>query len=146
VRVRELLGQKPSKLVTIGPDEHLAEAVRLLMANNVGGLPVMSADGRVLGFLAERDVVRAVREHTGSVHHLRVDHVMRPAPCCEAQDSLEEVMQRMTAERLRHLVVRDDGRVVGVISVGDIVKYRLKQLETETGILRDYVAAQRAAR
>lgn len=146
MRVRDLLAQKPNKLITIEPDAHLGSAVGLLMAHSVGGLPVMNGDGRVLGFLAERDVVRAVREHAGSVHNLRVDHVMRSAATCEAQDTLEEVMQRMTAERLRHLVVRENGRAIGVISVGDIVKHRLEQLETETSVLRDYVAAQRAVR
>jgi signal-transduction protein with cAMP-binding, CBS, and nucleotidyltransferase domain len=69
---------------------------------------------------------------------------MRPAATCEAGDGVVQVMRRMTAERLRHLVVRDGDEIAGVISVGDIVKDRLEQLETETGVLRDYVAAQRA--
>jgi CBS domain-containing protein len=146
VRVRDVLGQKPSRLVTVEPDAHLGAAVALLMGNDVGGLPVISRDGRMLGFLSERDIVRAVREHAGSVQHVRVDHVMRSGATCDADDGLREVMQRMTTERLRHLVVQDGGRAIGVISVGDIVKHRLEQLETETGVLRDYVAGQRAVR
>jgi CBS domain-containing protein len=68
----------------------------------------------------------------------------RPAPTCRADDPLPGVMARMTRNRLRHLVVVGDDGIVGVVSVGDLVKHRLEQLETETGVLRDYVAAQRA--
>jgi CBS domain-containing protein len=124
----------------------MREAVRLLVAHNIGGLPVVSANGALIGFIAERDVVRVVHENPGAIQHLPVAVIMRPAPFCDADDALEEVMRRMTRERLRHLVVRDNGRAIGVISVGDIVKQRLEQLETETSVLRDYVAAQRASR
>ena len=144
MRVRDLLGRKPSSVTTIDPKADLASAVRLLMGLNIGGLPVVGSDGTPVGFLAERDVVRVVHEHRGDVANLRVNDVMRVPPICEIDDSLEQVMRRMTRERLRHLVVLEHGRIVGVISVGDMVKYRLEQLETETGVLRDYVAGQRA--
>jgi signal-transduction protein with cAMP-binding, CBS, and nucleotidyltransferase domain len=75
-----------------------------------------------------------------------VERIMQRPPICRAEDTLHEVMSRMTRERLRHLVVVDEGRTIGVISVGDLVKYRLEELELEAGTLRDYVAAQRAAR
>ncbi len=71
---------------------------------------------------------------------------MRPAAFCDPDDTIEAVMQQMTNERVRHLVVRENGRLLGVVSVGDMVKYRLSQLETETAVLRDYLAAQRASR
>jgi CBS domain-containing protein len=145
VRVRDLLARKPSKLVSVEPDAHIGTAIALLMAHNVGGLPVMSADGSILGYVAERDIVRAVRLHGGTFHALRVDQIMQSAPLCDADDTIEQIMLRMTMDRLRHLVVRDGGRIVGVVSVGDIVRYRLEELETETGVLRDYVAAHRAA-
>jgi CBS domain-containing protein len=114
--------------------------------HNVGGLPVVNADGTPIGFVAERDVVRVVHENPDNAHRLPVTAIMREAPFCRADDALEEVMWRMTRERLRHLVVRDGERAVGVISVGDIVKHRLEQLETETNVLRDYLAGQRAGR
>jgi CBS domain-containing protein len=99
----------------------------------------------VVGFVAERDIVKALEASREQAVRLPVQQVMRrPAPTCGSEDSLQEVMARMTRDRLRHLVVVDAGRIAGVISVGDIVKYRLEQLETETGVLRDYVAAQRA--
>ncbi len=144
MRVRDLLARKPSKLITIEPDAHIGTAIALLMAHNVGGLPVMDPRGNLLGYIVERDIVRAVRLHGGTFHDLRVNQIMEPAPVCDADASIEEVMLRMTMERLRHLVVRDGGRIVGVISVGDIVRHRLEELETERGVLRDYVAAHRA--
>ena len=146
MRVRDLLALKHSRVITVGSQEDLAAAIGLLMRQNIGGLPVLAPNGTAVGFVAERDIVRAVQEHRGEVHHLRVLDVMRPPPICEGDDTLEQVMRRMTREHLRHLVVRDSGKIVGVISVGDIVKHRLEQLETETGVLRDYVAGQRATR
>jgi CBS domain-containing protein len=146
VRVRDLLAQKPRKLVTIDSRALLHEAIALLMTHNIGGLAVLSAEGALVGFLAERDIVRATRLHARTFYELRVEQVMRPAPLCDIDERLEPIMQRMTAERLRHLVVCEDGKPVGIVSVGDIVRYRLEQLEAEAGVLRDYVAAQRAAR
>jgi CBS domain-containing protein len=133
-------------MVAVEPKAELEAAVRLLVEKNIGGLSVVAPNGKLVGFLAERDVARAVHEHRGNVRHLLVENVMRPAPTCEGDDSLDDVMRRMTNQRLRHLVVQDDGRIIGVISVGDIVKQRLGQLETEAGVLRDYVTAQRASR
>lgn len=146
MRVRDLIGQRTAGLITVEPKTEVGTAIRLLFSNHIGGLPVLAANGTAVGFIAERDIVRAMYENLGPVRHLRVQDIMRPAPICDADDSVEEVMRRMTAERLRHLVVRDNGRVIGVISVGDMVKHRLGQLETETAVLRDYVAAQRASR
>jgi CBS domain-containing protein len=91
-------------------------------------------------------VVREVQEHGEAVHQLRMQQIMRPAPTCQPDESLPDVMRRMTSQRHRHLVVQEHGRLAGVISVGDIVKQRLEELELETGVLRDYVAGQRAAR
>lgn len=142
--VRELLRSKRSGVVTVAPDDTLGEAARLMMRNDIGGLPVVSADGRPLGFIAEREVVRAVDRNGGAIQHLTVRSSMRPLPLCSADDSLQEVMGRMTRDRLRHIVVTDGSAIAGIVSVGDIVKHRLEQLEMETGVLRDYVIAQRA--
>ncbi len=146
MRVRDLVSQRTANLITVEPRADLSTAVKLLFSHNIGGLPVVAADGTVVGFIAERDLVRALSENPGPGHRVRVQDVMRHAAVCEADDSLEDVMRRMTRERLRHLVVRDNGRIAGVVSVGDMVKYRVNQLETEAAVLRDYVAGQRASR
>jgi CBS domain-containing protein len=146
MRVGDILAKKPARVTTVAPDADLASAVGLLMEHGIGGLPVVAAGETPVGFLSERDVVDVVNRYDGPIRHLRVESVMRPAPSCVAEDRLEDVMAKMTRQRLRHLVVLDGGRLAGVISVGDLVKHRLEQLETETGVLRDYVAAQRAVR
>jgi CBS domain-containing protein len=142
--VRELLRNKRSGVVSVTPDATLGEACRLMMRNDIGGLPVVSPEGRPIGFIAEREIVRAADRNGGAIQHLSVRSSMRPLPLCSADDPLQEVMGRMTRDRLRHIVVTDGDAVAGIISVGDIVKHRLEQLEMETGVLRDYVTAQRA--
>lgn len=145
MRVRDLLKQKEATVISVEPATDVATAAHRMMRHNVGGLPVLGAGGRVVGLVAERDVVEAVDEHTESVRRLPVERIMQPPPTCALDDALQDVMSRMTRKRLRHLIVLDGDRVAGVISVGDLVKHRLEQLETETGVLRDYVAAQRAS-
>jgi CBS domain-containing protein len=148
MRVRELLQRKgaSSGTVTVKRDAPLSAATRLLMDHRIGGLPVVDDRGAVIGLLNERDIVRAVNDGSGSIANLTVDRVMqKPAPTCSTDAPLQELMRHMTLERHRHVVILDGGRLTGVLSVGDVVKHRLDQLETETGVLRDYVAAQRAA-
>lgn len=145
--VRDLVRKKGSHVVMVVHGTDLGTAVRLLMDHGIGGLPVVGADGSPLGFLAEREVAEAVDAYGEDVRELPVDRVMqRPPPTCSLDDTLQDVMVRMTRERLRHLVVMEGSRIAGILSVGDLLKERLEQLETEAGVLRDYVAAQRAAR
>lgn len=145
MRVRDLLEQKRGTLITVSPNDQLLSAIDLLVRHSIGALPVLERDGSVVGMLGERDVVRAVHQHRHSLDRLFVRDIMQVAPLCDIDDLVDDAMRRMSLRRRRHLVVRDEGRVVGVISVGDIVKQRLDQLEVEAGVLRDYVAAQRAS-
>jgi CBS domain-containing protein len=146
MRVRELLGKKKSaEVITIAPSSDVGLAARLLMQHTIGGLPVVRSDGKVVGFVSERDIVRALNRGTEGTRRLPIEEVMqRPAPTCQVDEALGEAMGRMNRERLRHLVVLDGDQIAGVLSVGDLVKHRIEQLETETGVLRDYVVAQRA--
>lgn len=144
MKVRELLTRKPTGFISIDPSATTAAAARLLIERGVGGLAVMEAS-KLVGFVSERDMAKVMTTEAKDVRSVEVGSVMhRPAPTCSVDAAIREVMARMTRERLRHLVVMDGDQVVGVISVGDIVKHRLEQLETEAGVLRDYVAAQRA--
>ena len=144
MHVRDLVDRQ--RVITVGPQEEVATAVRLLFDHNIGGLPVVTADGAVVGFIGERDIVKTMNSHLGPIRHMMVRDAMRPAAFCDPDDSIEVVMQRMTSERVRHLVVRENGKLLGVVSVGDTVKFRLGQLEMETAVLRDYLAGQRASR
>ncbi len=143
MRVGELLGQRPARVVTVEPDTRVAGAIRMMLDHNVGALPVMKG-GRLLGIIAERDVVETLGREHGDVRGIEVARIMRRAPTCNANDDVRDLMARMTGERLRHFVVVDGEELRGIISVGDIVKRRLEELEVETGVLRDYVAGQRA--
>lgn len=151
--VRDLLKKKPRSVVTVESTATVARAAELLMDRGIGGLPVIALPGSSLvGFVSERDIVDAVDRHesedvlTESIRALPVTSVMtKPPPVCRTGDELRDVMARMTRDRLRHLVVLDErDEIAGIISVGDLVKDRLEQLEVEAGVLRDYVAAQRA--
>jgi CBS domain-containing protein len=145
--VRELLKQKRMEIISVESTASLAAAVRSLMEHGIGGLPVVGGDATLVGFVSERDIVDAIDRHSTNVRDVGVASIMRrPAPVCSSDDPISEVMKRMTRERLRHLVVLEQDRIAGVISVGDLVKHRLEQLETEAGVLRDYVAGQRATR
>ena len=145
MRVRDLITAKSDTVITVRAKDDLSTAIRLLMRHNIGGLPVLANDGSVVGILAERDVVRAAYDKPFAFASRGVQDVMRPASTCDADDAIEDVMHRMTEQRQRHFLVLDEGKLVGVLSVGDLLKDRLRQLETEAGVLRDYVAAQRAA-
>jgi CBS domain-containing protein len=146
MRVRQLLEKKGlGKVVTVEPVADVPTAARLLMQHQIGGLPVADRSGRLVGFVAERELVRAFDHDAETLPQITVERIMRrPPPVCSADDSLYEVMERMTRGRLRHVVVVDGGRPVDIMSVGDLVKHRLDELETETGVLRDYLAARRA--
>lgn len=145
MRVAELLQAKSPSVITVDATADVGTAARLLMAHTIGGLPVVSGGGELVGFVAERDIVRVVDSNTGVIRDLPVERIMRrPAPTCTGDDTLEHLMERMTSERLRHVVVVDGGRIAGVVSVGDLIKHRLTQLTAETGVLRDYVAGRRA--
>jgi CBS domain-containing protein len=144
-QVRELMRGKNATLVTVEPGTDIGDAVRLLQRHEIGGLAVVDADGQLVGFLGERDVIRTLDRNNGKVRDIPVSRVMQTPPTCSVDDSLHDVMSKMTRQRFRHLLVLENGRLAGIISIGDLVKHRLDQLEVETGVLRDYVAAQRAA-
>lgn len=145
MRVHQLLKGRASEVITIDTTSTVRTAVHLLMRHGIGGLPVIGRDGHVAGFVAEREIVGALDRNAEPIGQLSVERIMRrPAPTCSVDDPVEEIMVRITRERQRHIVALDGERIVGIVSVGDIVKHRLEQLELETGVLRDYVAAQRA--
>jgi len=144
MRVRDLINAKSDTVITVQAKDELSTAIHLLMKHHIGGLPVLANDGSVVGILSERDVVRAVYYKPSALASLLVQDVMRPPPTLDADDSIADAMHRMTEQRQRHFWVLDAGKLVGVLSVGDLLKDRLRQLETETGVLRDYIAGHRA--
>jgi CBS domain-containing protein len=140
MRIVEVLHSKPSQdVVTIGPDAGVRELVAMLAEHNVGAL-IVSSDGTTLdGIVSERDVVRHLH-HDGTVVNNTVGAIMTTdVSTCAPDSELDDLMEVMTSKRIRHVPVVDDGAVVGVVSIGDVVKHKLSQLEYEREQLENYV-------
>jgi CBS domain-containing protein len=138
--VKAILSRKGTDVVTVEPKTSLTAAVKLLAERRIGALVVTGADRRVIGILSERDIVRAVGERGHESLEESVDSVMtrRVVTCAEA-DTVADIMERMTAGKFRHVPVVENGRLAGIISIGDVVKYRLEEIEKESEALKEYI-------
>lgn len=138
--IRAILDLKGRDVVTIAPERTLGEAARLLSKHKIGALVVINTDRRVTGILSERDIVKAVSKEAAPALEAPVANVMtREVVTCTAHDTMADLMNRMTAGRFRHLPVVDEGRLAGIVSIGDVVKHRLAEIERESSALRDYI-------
>ena len=134
-----LLGRR-GNVVTIEPTADLAAAVKRLAERRIGALVILGADHRIVGILSERDIVRAFAERGPAALHEPVGQVMtRDVKTCSEDDTIESLMGRMTTGRFRHMPVVEQGKLVGIVSVGDVVKNRLEEMEREAAALRDYI-------
>ena len=137
--VRSILNTKGHQIVSVEPDAKLAAAIRLLGEKKIGAVLVMN-QSRVEGILSERDIVRVLGDRGAGVLEEPVSQVMtRKVVSCKETDTVAELMEMMTSGKFRHLPVIDNGKVVGLISIGDIVKRRVQEYETEQEALRDYI-------
>jgi CBS domain-containing protein len=144
MHVHNVLTIKGDAVATIEPGASLAGATASLRDHGVGAL-VVSADGRTIdGILSERDVVRALAAHGASTLELEVSTAMSTSvTTCRGDDTIDQMMAMMTERRIRHLpVVDDSGHLAGIISIGDVVKARVGQLEHERDQLHDYIQAR----
>ncbi len=143
MKVKTMLAAKGDKVVTLRPDATVATAIGLLKLEGIGALVVSEDGALILGIISERDVVRALVSHGGDVLKMRVDELMtRSVKTCTLDANIKDVMAEMTRSRVRHLPVVRDGKLCGIISIGDVVKNRLEELETETSVLRDYIVGR----
>ncbi len=144
MRVSSILSSKGSTVATTAPTAPLVEAINELRLRGVGAL-VVSGDGRHIdGLVAERDIVRRLAERGDSMLHEPVSSAMTvDVVTCEPDEDLEHLARRMTETRCRHLPVVVDGVLVGIVSIGDVVKARLEQLEEERRQLQDYITTGR---
>jgi len=141
--VQNILNEKGTKVATVRPHETIGTLVHKLKLENIGAV-VVSQDGkRVDGIISERDIVRGLAAHGAELLAMRVDKLMiRDVLTCAPEDSVKDVMQTMTSRRVRHLPVVEKGKMVGVVSIGDVVKDRLQDVEMEARVLRDYITAR----
>lgn len=138
--VKTILSTKGSEVITIGPTAKLEEAIAILTQHRIGALVVLGADERVIGILSERDIVRALAERSAKALKEPLSQSMtRIVVTCSDCDTVSEIMERMTHGRFRHIPVLEQERLVGIISIGDVVKQRLGEMERESEALRDYI-------
>ena len=144
MKVSDLLKDKGSNVVTIRRDATVEEAARKLKSEAIGALVVSDEGEGVRGIVSERDLVRGLVDHGGQLLEMKVSDVMSPTVVtCAPDETVKAVMGQMTQHRSRHIPVIADGKLRGIISIGDIVKSRLDELEMETNVLRDaYIARQ----
>jgi CBS domain-containing protein len=140
MRIREVVAAKPdSTVVTVSPGATVRELIELLADHNVGALVVSSDGTRVDGIVSERDVVRRLHSEPDLLS-AKVESIMTGSVhTCAPDDSLDDMMSVMTERRIRHVPVCDDGNLVGIISIGDVVKHKIQALEFERDQLDSYV-------
>jgi CBS domain-containing protein len=140
MNVQEILSVKGRDVVTIEPGANLGKAAALLAERRIGALVVTGAGGRIAGILSERDIVQALAARGLGALEAQVSEVMtRKVSTCSASDTISSVMEQMTAGKFRHVPVIEQSRLVGIISIGDVVKHRLEEMEREQAALRDYI-------
>ncbi len=136
-----MLKTKGSEIVTVKPEATVIEACRLFNEARIGAAPVVDADGRLLGMISERDVVKAVAALGHQALDRPVESLMtRDLVTARPDESIDDVMSKMTDRRCRHLPVLNGGKMVGLISIGDVVKMRIAKTEMEAQELRRYIA------
>jgi CBS domain-containing protein len=139
--VEHILSGKGRDVVTIGPDRTLAEAAECLSTRRIGAVVVADGAGGVLGIISERDVVRAVAEAGAEALNAPVSSRMTAkVVTCVPTSSIDEIMGLMTQGKFRHVPVIEGGKLAGIVSIGDVVKQRLADVESEHRAMRDYIA------
>ena len=139
--VANILAEKGRDVVSMAPDASIREAVKLLNERKIGAIVVTDGSGGILGILSERDVVRHLALSGGAVLEMIVGRVMTAkVQTCKPEESIETVMARMTRGRFRHLPVEEGGKLAGIISIGDVVKRRIEDIEREADDIRSYIA------
>jgi CBS domain-containing protein len=138
--VSTILADKGREIVTIEPAATLAEAARLLAEKRIGAALVLGADRRLVGIISERDIVQALAARGAAVLNEPVSQTMtRKVETCNERETISSIMERMTKGKFRHVPVVDQARLIGIVSIGDVVKHRLQEMERESAAMRDYI-------
>ena len=139
MRIADVLRNKGAAVATITPETSVAGLLTELTVHNIGAMVVVSQDGLV-GIVSERDVVRKLHEHGVELLRLPVSQIMTTmVATCSPTDTVDHLTALMTTKRVRHIPVVENDRLVGIVSIGDIVKQRMEELESEQRALQDYI-------
>lgn len=140
MKISDVLRTKGSDVVTASPDDTVADLLSLLAEHSIGAVVVSSGDGRVDGIVSERDVVRHLHRTGTGVLESPVSAIMTAdVHSCTTQDDLSDLESRMTERRIRHVPVVEDGQLVAIVSIGDVVKHRIRDLAAERDQLEAYI-------
>lgn len=138
--VKSIIDNKGRDVVTLEPGASLDTAAKLLAERRIGAVVVIGAEGRVVGILSERDIVRMIAERgTGAMQEQVAQVMTRKVVTCTLDESIHSIMERMTSGKFRHMPVIDQGRLAGIISIGDVVKLRIVEMEQESDALKSYI-------
>src|SRR5258708_2480025 len=138
--VKDILSQKGDDVLTLEPTATLAAAMGILARRRIGELDIAGVDRRIVGMISERDIVRVLVDRGTEILQSPVSEIMtRKVVSCGQNETIAEIMGRMTAGKFRHVPVAEQGRLIGIVSIGDIVKARLEQLENEQDGPLDYI-------
>ncbi|WP_026608438.1 CBS domain-containing protein [Methylocapsa acidiphila] len=143
--IARILSDKGREVVTTQPHRTLAEAADILVARNIGAVVVADAEGKVLGIVSERDIVRAISKGGAAALSDAVTAHMTGVVETREDEHILSAMEKMTKERFRHLPVMSEGRLAGIVSIGDLVNYRIAECEFEHRAMREYIATGGAA-
>ena len=142
MQVENILQSKGRAVHTLPTGASIAEAVDVLNTRRIGAIVVTTADGKVAGILSERDVVRHLGKDWASLANRPVSDVMtKDVVTMSRRATVAEVMERMTERRIRHLPIVDNGELVGIVSIGDVVKRKIEEAEQEANALKEYIAS-----
>jgi CBS domain-containing protein len=138
--VSVILAGKGRDVASIEPNATLSAAIRMLAEKRIGALLILGADHRVVGVLSERDIVRALAERGAEALDDPVSRTMtRNVSTCTEKETISSIMERMTEGKFRHVPVVEQGRLVGIVSIGDVVKHRVREMERDSAAMHDYI-------
>ncbi len=139
--VKAILERKGHDVFTLGPNDSLSEAINILAEKRIGALVITNGDRKIVGILSERDIVRVLAREGAAALDMPVRLAMTPkVKICNENHTVNEVMEIMTAARFRHLPVEKNGLLDGIVSIGDVVKRRIEDVEREAEEIKAYIA------
>jgi CBS domain-containing protein len=144
MHVRDVLKSKGGKIISIGPEATVSEAIAKLVQNNIGSLPIVDEQDHLIGIISERDVLRGIHNHGERFEGMRVSEFMtHGAVTCDLEADVNEVMGQMSERRIAKVPVLNETRLVGIVSVGDVIKILYDQVTSENQHLMSYIYGPR---
>lgn len=141
MKVSRILQHKGADVETVKPETPVMDVVSRLRQHGIGAMVVVDPDGSICGIISERDIVRALAEHSTDLSQLKTSDLMTAGvSVCSSSVGIDHIMRQMTEGGFRHVPVVDDGKLVGIVSIGDVVKARIRELEQEKSALQHYIA------